>query len=225
MVINLLQTILDWSEVWAPLLALLVLSFTGKQPRYLIPVIIYVWFALVVDTFIDAGWKFRQGVPGWMYPNNYLYNIHSIGRFFCFSAFFYLLGKIFRTSADKLVFALAVLFIVVNFCFLERFYEPRQFSSRLFSVEAGLLLFYCIRYYWFRAQTIEKTDLREPDFWVVTGLSIYVVFNFFYFLFYTTLIAKKEYISFVTAMWNCHNITFIILCGFIARAFYVVEHK
>jgi hypothetical protein len=220
-----LQQILDWSEVWAPLIPLIVLSFTGKQPRYHTPVIIYLWFALVIDAFIDAGWKFSKGVPAWMHPNNYLYNIHSIGRFICFSVFFYLLSPFFRSAIDKFVPLVAALFISINFLFFENFYERELISSRLFAVEAGLLLFYCLRYYLFSTRSEELSAKAGKDFWVVTGLSVYVVFNFFYFLFYTTLMSDKQYEDFVVNMWNFHNLSFIILCIFIARAFYVASHK
>lgn len=223
MIKKIFQEILDWSEVWAPLIPLVVLSFKGKQPRYFTPVIIYLWFALVVDAIIDVGWKFNDCAPGWMHPNNYLYNIHSIGRFICFSAFFFLLGQPFRSRVDKLVPVLALLFIAINFSFFENFYERELISSRLFAVESGLLLFYCLRYYLFKSQAEEGTERRGRDYWVVTGLSIYVVFNFFYFLFYTTLM--NQYVDFVVAMWNFHNLTFIVLCIFIARAFYAPGHK
>jgi hypothetical protein len=224
MVKNMLQDLLDWSEVWAPLIPLVVLSFKGSQPKYTVPVIVYLWFALVVDAIIDAGWKFGNCAPGWMQPNVYLYNVHSIGRFIAFSTFFYLLGQPFRSRLDKVLPLLAALFIIVNFTFFEKFYHPILFSSRLFATESGLLLFYCLRYYLFQSQA-GKADERGADFWVITGLSIYVVFNFFYFLFYTTLISKKQYELFVMNMWNFHNVTFVILCIFIARAFYVAGHK
>lgn len=224
MVKNFLQDLLDWSEVWAPLMPLVVLSFRGSQPKYTVPVIVYLWFALVIDAFIDIGWKLGGCVPGWMYPNNYLYNVHSVGRFICFSTFFYLLGHPFRSRTDKLLPLLAALFILANFLFFERFYNPKQFSSRLFAVESGLLLFYCLRYYLFQSQTGKPYE-KGADFWVITGLSIYVVFNFFFFLFYTTLATNAQYETFLINMWNFHNVTFVILCIFIARAFYVAGHK
>ena len=139
MLTAILQEILDWSEVWAPLIPLVLLSFMGRQPRYFIPVIVYLWFALLIGAFADAGWKFQvsvekvvntycpncnpgenikdkyfPGTPAWMYPNTYLYNIHSIGRFICFSVFFYLLSKSFRTRLDKLSLVSVALFIIIN---------------------------------------------------------------------------------------------------------------
>ena len=245
MLTAILQEILDWSEVWAPLIPLVLVSFMGKQPRYFIPVIVYLWFALLIGALADAGWKFQvsvkevtdiycnncyssadlkdeflQATPAWMYPNTYLYNVHSIGRFICFSIFFYLLSKSFRTKLNKLLLLLVMLFIIINFWFAEEFYSPNSFSSRLFAVECGILLFFCLRWYLYQMQGKGDTEKKSREFWVITGLSIYVVFNFFFFLFYTTLMSQEEYWDFVASMWHFHNITFIILCIFIAKAFY-----
>lgn len=233
------QEVLDWSEVWAPMLPLILLTFSGKPHRYLVPVVVYLWFALVLDAIIDVGWKFHapdvkvaviqngstvmkdcNKVPHWMHPNNYLYNIHSIGRFLCFAAFFYLLGPAFRTRLDKLLFIGALVFFIVNFGWLQPFYNEKAFNSRLFSVESGLLLLYCLRYYLLRAQDKEEPEKVIPSYTIVTGLSVYVVFNFFYFLFYETLVYDDRYTRFATDMWNVHNVTYVILCIFIARAFY-----
>ncbi len=224
MIKDILQEILDWSEVWAPLIPLVILTFKGRQPYYLTPIIIYLWVALIIDSIIDAGWKFEGSVPGWMYPNNYLYNIHSIVRFICFSSFFILLKQPFRTKIKKVIPILSLIFIIINFRFFENFYERETFSSRLFAIESALLLFYCLQYYLFKIKEEDIVAKRPPDYWIVTGLSIYVVFNFFYFLLYTTLL-NSNYTSFVVAMWNYHNISFIILCIFIAKAFYASGHK
>ena len=245
-----LQGILDWSEVWAPLIPLVCVSFMNRQPDYFKPVIAYLWFALLIGAFADAGWKFQvsvkevtdvycnncyssddlngkflQATPGWMYPNTYLYNVHTIGRFICFSIFFYLLNKSFRTRLNKMILSAVLLFIIINFATAEEFYNPSSFSSRLFAVECGILLFFCLR--WYLSQLHGKVDVAKKagEFWVITGLSVYVVFNFFFFLFYTTLMTQEEYWDFVAGMWHFHNITFIILCIFIARGFYAAGHR
>ena len=217
--IKILQEILDWSEVWALLIPLAVLFVKPNQPFYFKPIIIYLWLGLVIDVLIDVGWKFRKTVPGFMYPNNYLYNIHSIARFACFAAFFIKLEPAHYLKTKKIAAFLALAFAIINFLFLEKFYDPMTFSSRLLAVEAGILLLFCLQYYLFKIQEEIPTNKKSADFWLITGLSIYVVFNFFYFLFYTTLIDNGYYKE-VEYLWNFHNITFIILCIFIAKAFY-----
>jgi hypothetical protein len=64
----------------------------------------------------------------------------------------------------------------------------------------------------------DDTAFKEPAFWVVTGLSIYVVINFFAFLFYVPMINYD--LKLALNIWNVHNAAYIILCLFITRAFY-----
>ena len=67
--------------------------------------------------------------------------------------------------------------------------------------------------------TNQRKNLFDgPDFWVVTGLSIYVVVNFFVFLFYLPMIYVDPKLA--ENIWNVHNIAFIIFCLFITKAFY-----
>lgn len=219
------QEVLDWSEVWALLIPLAVLFKYPKQPKYFKPVIIYLWLALAIDLVIDIGWKFKSHVPAWLKDNNFLYNVHSIIRFACFASFFILLNHPFQQKLKKAIPYLALLFVLINFLvFKENFLEKETFSSRLLATEAGLLLAYCLLYFLYRFQDESLQLKRTADFWVVLGLSIYVVLNFFYFLFYKTLI-KEGYGKTVAWMWDIHNATFIILCLFIARAFYVNRYQ
>ena len=218
--IQIVTDILDWSEVWALLIPLIVLGIRRKQPSYFKPVIVYIWLALFLDILIDLGSNFKEFVPGWIHPNNYIYNIHSIVRFICFGYFFILLKQPFFTRLKKTIPFVSLVFIIINFIILkEDFFKASPISSRLFSVEAGLLLLYCILYYLYTIHSENTTSHKEPHYWVVIGLSTYVVFNFPYFLFYSSLITN--HIAFVLNMWYFHNITFIILCIFIAKAFYV----
>ncbi len=220
---KIIKAILDWSEVWALLIPLTILLIRRKQPPYFRPIIIYLLLSLLLDILIDIGYVYSGHVPHWLNPNNYLYNILSIIRFICFSSFFILLKQPFLATLKKILPLVSLVLIIINFLFSEDFFNPNTFSSRLFATEAGLLLFYCLQYYLYNMQEEKTTTHREPEFWIVTGLSIYVVFNFLYFLFYTSLIAN--HVNFVVFMWNFHNVSFIILCIFIAKAFYVSRSK
>lgn len=174
---------------------------------------------------IDIGDVYKDKVPKWLHPNNYLYNIHSIVRYSCFTLFFLRLNHPYRKIIKKILPFVSVL-ILFNFIFLERFVKENSFSSTLLSGEACLLLFYCLQYYLFKLKDDNFEMQKQPEFWAVTGLSIYVVFNFPYFLLYSYLVNKRDanLINFVMQMWYYHNITFIILCIFIAKAFYVSRH-
>jgi hypothetical protein len=222
---SLLRSVLDWSEVWATLIPLAILIVRRKQPRQFTPVIVFLLLALVIGILIDVGWKFKHDVPEWLQDNNYLYNVLSIVRFICFSFFFIKLGQGLRTGVKRLVPLLSVAFLVINFTVSEHFFEKISFSSRLLAVEAGLILFYCLQYYLYKMKQDVAADDQPANDWVVWGLSIYVIFNFPFFLLYKTLSDSEATVPFILSYWDFHNISFIILCIFIAKAFYVAGDR
>jgi len=223
-----LQEILDWSEVWAVLIPLtILLIYKPKQP-WTMPVKWYLWFALIINLIGDIIWKQqRLGIYEFLYArlpylynsdgsfeNIVLYNLHSIIRFLLFIWFFHYQGKIFRIM-NKFVPAISLLLILIDFIFIE---DIRDFNSVLMASEAALLLIYCLVYFFQMLKNEDSTIKKTPSFWVVTGLSIYVVINFPIFLFYQTLSIQAD--NFAIDIWGLHNISFIIFCLFIAKSFY-----
>jgi hypothetical protein len=167
---------------------------------------------------MDIGYVFKDFAGKYLQPNLYLYHLHSIIRFICFSMFFVAIKKPDMPITSKIISIGSFLFVVINFLVSEEFFAKKSISSRLFAFEAAVLLFYCLQYFLYRLKqdTILK---READYWVVIGLSIYVAFNFPYFLIYKHFIDTGR-AKFIEVMWHYHNVTFIILCIFIAKAFY-----
>jgi hypothetical protein len=215
--IKIFQTIIDWSEVWSLMIPATILLMK-KQPALLRPVVFYIWIALFINLAVDMTWKFRDLLPADNNSNNYLYNLHSIIRFFLFSIFFINLKQPFLVRIKKLIPFCFTLFIVINFWIFENFFDYWKLSSRLLSVEAILLLFYCLQYYLFKINDAVEINILKADFWIVTGLGIYVTFNFFIFLLYNELTARLEH--FAISLWSFHNISYIILNMFIAKGFY-----
>ena len=187
------------------------------------PVVVYLFLALVINILIDVSWRLKEYMPPWLKSNNFLYNIHSVVRFIAFILFFLALQQPFLQRVKKIVPIIALVAFLVNFIFFEDFFAFWTFSSFLLAAESGILLFYCLQYYLFKLQE-DAATIRGADFWFVTGLSIYVVFNFFFFLFYTSLTANN-YKDFTEQMWHFHNVSFIVLCLFIAKAFYASRHQ
>ncbi|MEN9684674.1 MAG: hypothetical protein RLZZ28_460 [Bacteroidota bacterium] len=213
-----LYFLLDWSEVWALFLPLTVLFLTRKQPKTLTPVIVYLWVALVLNGLTDLIMVNYNNLPSPFNSNTYLYNIHSVLRFAFFSIFFIRLPQ-FHFKKLKLVLPLILLiFLLVNFSLFEPFFNTASLSGNLLAVEAFLLLVYCLQYYLSELRTDSETIMNGPDFWVVTGLSIYVVVIFFIFLFYYPMMKVNARLA--DNMWNVHNVAFIIFCIFLAKAFY-----
>ncbi len=216
--IGFLQFLLDWSEVWAPLIPLIYFIFHRDQPAFLKPVIIYLTVAFLINLTGNIISDFKSYLPSWMQSNNPLYNAHSVFRFICFGFFFMGLRQTSLVRLRYLLTVISVLIIIINFIFIEDFGNPDHLSGNLLAVEAYLLLIYCLLYYLSKLREDDSDITSGPDFWVVTGLSIYVVINFFVFLFYVPMIDHDSLLA--ERIWNVHNIAYILLCIFITRAFY-----
>lgn len=220
-----LKHILDWLEVWALSIPILFIRFNKKYPSYIKPIILYLFISLAVNTVIDliAGQKDLHISLPWK-NNNPLYNIHSIYRFYCFAAFFLLLKTPASRWFIRILIIVFTVFVFINFIRFEKFVEKDVFSSYLLAMETFLLLSLCIQYYLSKLKNDPDATGTHPDFWIVTGLSIYIVFNFFHFLFYTTLSAKG-YNTFGLTLWYIHNITYLVLCLFLSKAIYEVNRS
>jgi len=213
--LELIQLILDWSEVWALLIPIIIYK---KQPILYRPVVFYLWSALLINLTIDFIWKFRTVIPSVYNSNNYLYNFHSIVRFSLFAVFFIKLNQPFLITVKKTVPVLFLVFFIINFGWYENFFNYAKFSSRLLSVEAFFLLFYVLQYYLFKINENVEAKIFTPDFYMTTGLGIYMVINFFIFLLYNELSIRLQ--TFAISLWNVHNISFIIFNLFIAKSLY-----
>lgn len=218
-----------WSEVWALLIPLTVLFFRKKKlEEELTPVLIYLWVALVLTAVGDFTYRFqlRLDLPQWMRNNTALYNIHSIVRLTLFSWFFIRLKQPFLSGIKKILPVLFFGFVVIHFLLLKplnSFYT--EFSSPLYATEAALLLFYCIQYYIHLSLRQETIAAKErPVNWFVAGLTIYMSFNFFVFLFFTMM--SKMSVQFANILWEwVHNLSYVVFCCFIAKSFYAGRSK
>jgi hypothetical protein len=213
-----LKLLLDWSEVWAPMIPLICLLFKKNQPAILKPVVVYLFLAFLINLAGDIISDFKAYLPSWLQSNNPLYNLHSIIRFICFSYFFIALRQDSFIKLKFILPILSLLIIIINFRYIDQFANPNHLSGNLLSSEAYLLLIYCMLYYLSKLRDDVDDITRGPDFWVVTGLSIYVVVNFYVFLFYVPMIDQD--LRLAENMWNIHNIAYILLCLFITKALY-----
>ena len=216
-----IRPIADWSEVWALLIPLAFMFSWRKMPLYLRPIQLYLILALIINIISTVIWKRNQlnlHLPGWLDSNNFLYNTHSIIRLLLFSLFFIQLNQRFMHRVKFILPFLFLLFVVINFTVSEN-YVDANLSSRLLATEAALLLFYCLQYFIYLMVEDRTFNLKkEPGFWIVTGLSIYVATNFFIFLFYNYLTQQNW--KFAVDIWDVHNSAYLVLCIFIAREFY-----
>lgn len=214
---------LDWSEVWALLIPLFVSLIHPKQSVFFKPVIAYLWLALILNFAGDiiADFKIPYHFPGWLQSNNPLYNIHSVIRFSCFSYFFVALNQPSFKTIKKILPIISLLVLIIDFSFFENFFNKDHLSGNLLSAEAYLLLIYCMLYYLDEVNNETEIITRYGSFWIVTALTIYVVINFFVFLFYVPMLNQN--FALANNIWNIHNVAYIIFCLFLAKAFYATD--
>lgn len=220
------QNILDWSEVWALLIPLAVLIVKKNNTPYLKPVRWFIYVALIMNAAIDLVWRFKQSMGiqegDFLWSNNFIYNALSIIRLLLFAWFFNLLQQRFLHRVKRILPFLFLAFAAINFIFYEDFFNQKSFSSRLLATEAGILLFYCLQYFIYLIVEEKTVKIgRQPGFWIISGLSIYVAVNFFIFLFYATLSENSSDAAkmFAVNLWDVHNIVFILFCTLMAIQF------
>lgn len=228
---TLFQQIIYWSEIWALFIPIVALLMNKKKYNNLIPVCIYLFSSLVLNTFIvliselKGDWGLQEDDFFW--NNNVFYNVSSIIRLLLFAWYFISLKQEFMQKVKAIVPFMFILFVCINFIFFEKFVpqgEYEWFSSRLLATEAALLLFYCLQYFIYLIIEDKHRHIKEaPGFWIVTGLSIYVSANFFIYLFHEYLSEKTR--DFAINIWDVHNIVFIIFCIFIAIQFHMENKK
>ncbi len=220
-----LKLFFDWSEAWAPLIPLFVLMKNRHQPGFLRPVIVYILLAFPINLFGDIIGDFKQHFLNvyWLQKNVYLYNIHSIIRFVCFTYFFINLKQEYYKLVKKIIPFIYLAFLIFDLSAPENFFGTKSIASNLFTEEAFLLLVYCLLYYLSKLKNEKDAMMSSADFYIATGLSIFVVTNFFVFLFYDAML--KENWQVADNMWSVHNVAYILFCLFIAKAFSLVKKR
>lgn len=222
-----LQTALDTSEVWALFIPLSFLLLKKMKKDQVKEIKAYLWIALFLNVIIVVisflpDYTDTGRLPFLLQNNTIEYNIHSVVRVIAFTLFFMRISNDKRNLQKKILLGIFLLLALINFTFFES--PIALFSSRLFTLEAIVLLFFCI-YYYLSSIAQERTVkiASQPAFWIITGLSIYEAVNFFIFLLFTYLV--KNYTVFAQHIWNIHNISFIILCIFITKGLYESGRK
>jgi len=223
-----LEGILDWSEVWATLIPLFVYMWIKPKAIWIRPLLIYLLIALLISLVVDITWKSTDlGIKDWvektfwwLYHGKYLYtlifyNINSFLRLLLLAWFFYMVNPLYKKTYIVIT-GIFLIGVIINFIFFESI--VLSFSSRLFTIEAAIILFYCLLYYYTVNMNDEiKSPLALPPFWIVMGLTLYTSVNFLIFLFYNYLINAER--NYAIGIWNVHNLIYIVLMTFIAIGF------
>jgi hypothetical protein len=203
--------ILNWTEIWATMIPIVVWIFRKSTSEILKPIKIWLIITLLISIWEDlANFNLIDN-------NHFLYTINSVCSLVFFLWFFYIL-KVTDNNKVPLIFcAVTVIVVILNFIFFESFITT--FSSRIFSLEAFVLLIFCAIYFFKELKSSEISSTLVYSLPVVVGLSIYEATCFPVFLFYKTLIQQEE--IYAAYIWNfAHNIVYIVFCIFLAKAFY-----
>jgi hypothetical protein len=201
------QQILNWSEVWATLIPLVVALFVKSNNIYLRPLFFYLCFALIAYLCIDLAYV------NLIKNNNTIYNGLSILRLFFFIGYFALLNVPSNKKIRRLIFVVVILMEV--FVILEAGFK--NFNSLIFGLEAIILIIYGLLYFFKTSHSEELDDSSGSTLLVITGLLIYESCCFFIFLFYSDLAVKD--VLFAVNLWNVHNVVYIVMCLYFSKAF------
>lgn len=183
------------------------------------PVIVYLWIALVLNLICDSMMLVYDKLPGEYRSNTIFYNIHSLARFICFVTFFYRLGPSPYRLLQKTLMGIFGIIFILYFTFIDSFFNTRYISSDMMSGESFFLLCFCLLYYLAELRNDQPEFWHGKAFWVVTGISIFDILNFFIFLFYRPLLDENRMLA--LNIWSLHNIAFIFFILFLAKAIYV----
>ncbi|HEY6978252.1 MAG TPA: hypothetical protein VH396_18255 [Chitinophagaceae bacterium] len=211
-----LTVILNWMEVWAPLIPLYVFIVKRPDEKHLEIIAAYLLTSLCINLIIDVSWLFNSCMPPALKNNNFLYNIISVCRVFFFVIFFMNTTSLLSKKVYNLFLGLYVLLFAIYFTFFADFFT---LSSMLHSIEALGLLALCILYFTRLIKSDEVFFGFDPYLIIISGLAIYESVNFFVFLFYSYLMENSGQ-DFAKVLWRVPNIIFLVFCLFITRAFY-----
>ena len=213
--------VIDWAEVWIMLIPLVIWYKKPVQPVFMKPVLIYIVAAFILNLICDGMSLFFNNGSRNTLSNTVFYNLHSLTRFICFTVFFFRLQHYSFRRIQWILISLFTIIFLIYFLFVDRFFNEDHISSDLMTGEAFFSLFFCMLYYLsFLREEVEDFRVRK-DFWVVTGLSIFMVVNFFVFLFYQPLLIDN--VNLAISIWNFHNLAYIIFILFISKALYVLD--
>ena len=216
---DLLNTIINWSEVWALLIPLTVIFIYRPKGVGTKSLILYVFAAFVLNTIATIMVQFYFSMPAWLKNNNILYNVHSLIRVILFSWYLTKIRQYRFPLIQKILLGACLIFILVNFVFME---SPFFLSSRLFAVESIVLLSLCLLFFFRSMQDDSEVNwLKHPAFLVCTGICLYEATSFFIFLFFYPLFEKNP--EFGNLTMSIHNVMYVILCIILALALYKSE--
>lgn len=155
--------------------------------------------------------------------NMYIGNIYTLlEALLLFMVYKEYLGKIFSDMFFVSIVSIFCAFFLFNILYIQGFYEINSYSRTL---ESMLMIFFSLLYFYQVMQTLDSENLmREPMFWLNSGVLLYFSANVFIFIF--SSFVSKYSIDLNLIIWAIHSLFHTIFFIMLSTALWVVpQHK
>jgi hypothetical protein len=194
--IDFLDQILKWSEVWPFILPLTIFLIFKIKQRNLSLVFLYLASAFLLLLLANIIQFYNESLPAFFKNNNIYYNIHSIFRTTLIGIYIIRLKEMCQYRYLKWILSVYIFAVVINFTF---FANVTVFSILLVSTESIILLIFSLTYFLGSILDEDATiTVKSPAFLICTAISIYESINFFIFLFFTPVFFANENFGYAT---------------------------
>jgi len=163
-------------------------------------------FFLLVSLFIECATPLR--LIHFHGNNSWFFNIFTTIEFLYYSFIFYhLFTTHFKRNIVAITVGMFLIFTWINIFFIQGF---RRFHTISYRVGAIMIVVWCFLYFRQLIQSAEYIVLiKNPYFWISTGLLFFYLGFFFYFSAFDYIVYKK--VRFSVALFNIISDTLNIL--------------
>ncbi len=208
--------IITYLDSVAPLIPILIFLKPGNRKVLKEYAFLFIYFLSIL--FFHTIANILSFYP---FPNYFVYHI-SLPVTFCSLLLF--LRKIRSSIFLKIQFfkfGLVLVFLVIlNSLFYETY---TTFNSISYAMCSLFILIVCLNYYWNKIKSDGVGDLlKEPAFWIISGLFIYYSSSFGIFSAYRYFIKQNN--QFAGLAWRFHNAMLLTMCLIISKGLNVKKH-
>lgn len=185
---------------------------------FYIAFLLIVFISLYANIYSEKIWNYSITTFNF---HHYIDYISTLFELFVFIHFF--VHVISNRWFKKFIIFIAILFTI--YYLAELVYDDRftrsiskTTQSRVYTIQSLVLLIPCIRYFYELFKHPPILNLKqEPSFWIVTGLSFFIISTLPYSLIENYL--RKNHLYLMTALYSVFYIFYIILISMIIRAY------
>lgn len=154
--------------------------------------------------------------------DEYIDYLFTLVELLIFSIFFYnILNNTILKKLIQVITLAFILFAIVSILTNKYFYYAisQQARNRIYTIEAIVLIFYCVFYYiGLFKKSIYPDLINEPSFWIVTGISFFMICTLPYSLMEIYLLKNFKLIGY--QLYSIFYVFYILLFIMIIKGFY-----